>query len=155
MVQNLKIISFSWNFALEQFEYAEFNDDVHFFSFWLEILFLGKFGPKNQNCQLELKFRIRQIWICRIMLKISGVHFFCFRPEKHSLGKSGQKNQNCQFKQRFGTKTNLNMQNSIMMFTFSVFEHKYLLWVNLVQKFKIVSSKWNLIQRLIRICKIQ
>ena len=36
------------------FEYAEFNDDVHFFSFWPEILF-GKFGPKKQNCQFKLK----------------------------------------------------------------------------------------------------
>ena len=35
----------------------------------------GKFGPKNQNCPSELKFRTRLIWICRIMLKICGVHF--------------------------------------------------------------------------------
>ena len=39
------------------------------------------------------------------------------------------------------------------MFAFSVFEHKYLSWVNLVQKLKIVCSKWNLIERLIH--KIQ
>ena len=44
--------------------------------------FLGKLGPKNQNCQFELKFRTRLIWICRIMLKICGVHFSYFRPEK-------------------------------------------------------------------------
>ena len=81
---------------------------------------------------------------------------FSVLDQKNSfLGKSGQKNQNCQFKLKFGTKTNLNMRNSMMMFTFSVFEHKYLSWVNLVQKFKIVSSKWNLIQRLTRICKIK
>ena len=47
------------------------------------------------------------------------------------------------------------MWNSIMMLTFSVFNHKYLSWTNLVQKFKIVSSKLNLIQRLIWACKIQ
>ena len=28
------------------FKYAEFIGDVNF-SFWAEILFLGKFGPKN------------------------------------------------------------------------------------------------------------
>ena len=56
----------------------------------------------------------------------------CFRPEKPFLGKSGQKNQNCQFKLKFGTKTNLNLQNSMMMFTFSVFEDKHLSWVNFV-----------------------
>ena len=27
-----------------EFEYAEFNDAVHFFRFWLETPFLGKFG---------------------------------------------------------------------------------------------------------------
>ena len=51
--------------------------------------------------------------------------------------------------------TNLKMQNSMMMSTFSVFEHKYPSWVNLVQEFKITSSKLNLNQILIRICKIQ
>ena len=60
------------------------------------------------------------------MLKICGVLFFFSRPEKPFLGKSGQKNQNCQFKLKFGTKTNLNTQNSMMMFTFSVSDHKYL-----------------------------
>ena len=32
---------------------------------------------------------------------------------------------NCQFKLTFGTKTNSNMQNSKMVFTFSVLERKY------------------------------
>ena len=35
-------------------------------------------------------------------------------------------NQNYQFKLKFGTKTNLNMQNSMVMLTFSVFDWKYL-----------------------------
>ena len=75
------------------------------------------------------------------MYKICGVLFFCFKPEKPFLGKSSQKNQNCQFKLKFGTKTNLNKRNSMMMFTFSVFDHKYLSWANLVQKFKIVQRE--------------
>ena len=37
-------------------EYAEFSGDVHFFHFQLEVLFLGKFCPKNQNSQFKLKF---------------------------------------------------------------------------------------------------
>ena len=106
--------------------------------------FLCKFDPKNKNCQFELKFRTRLIWICRIMKKIWGAHFFCFRTEKPFLGKSSQKNQHCQFKLKLGTKTNLNMRNS-MMFTFSVFDHKYLSWAKLVQKFKIICSKWSMI----------
>ena len=55
-----------------------------------------------------------------------GVHFFCFRPEKPFLCKSGQKNQNCQFKLKFGTKTNFNMWNSMMMLTLSVFDQSFL-----------------------------
>ena len=40
------------------------------------------------------------------------------------LGKFGAKNQICQFILKFGTKTNLNMQNSMVMHTFSVFDQK-------------------------------
>ena len=39
-----------------QFEYEEFSAYVHFFRFRPQISFLGKFGPKNQNCQFILKF---------------------------------------------------------------------------------------------------
>ena len=34
-----------------QYEYAEFSGYVHFFRFWPQIIFLGKFGPKNKTCQ--------------------------------------------------------------------------------------------------------
>ena len=34
-----------------QFEYAEFNGGVNFSCFKPEIPFLGKFGPKINNCQ--------------------------------------------------------------------------------------------------------
>ena len=51
-----------------------------------------------------------------------GVRFFCFRPELCFLGKFGQKKigQNCQFKLKFGTDS--NMQNSMVMLTFSVLD---------------------------------
>ena len=65
---------------LDLFEYAEFNDAVHAFCFWVERPFFGKFGPKSQNYQLKLKFV---------------------------------------------TETNFNMQNSMMRFSFVVFEWKY------------------------------
>ena len=39
-----------------QFEFAEFSGYVHFFRLRPQIPFLGKFGPKNQNCQFILKF---------------------------------------------------------------------------------------------------
>ena len=74
------------------------------------------------------------------MWKISDVHIFCFRPEKPFLGKSGQKNQNCQFKLRFGTKTNSNMQNSMVVSVYFIClsENSYPLWANLVQKIAFV-----------------
>ena len=70
-----------------------------------------------------------------------GIHFFCFRPETHFLGEPGTKNQNFQFKLKFGTYTKLNMENSMVVFTFSVLDRKNLAqkWANLVPKIKIVS----------------
>ena len=47
------------------------------------------------------------------------------------------------------------MQNSMMLFTFFFFGRKCPFRANLVQKIKIVSLRWNLIPRLIRICRIQ
>ena len=53
------------------------------------------------------------------------------------------------------------MQNSMVVFTFSVLDRKYPFRTNLVNlgdltpKFKTVCSKWNLVPRLIRICRIQ
>ena len=57
------------------------------------------------------------------------------------MDKFGPKIQNCEFKLKFCTKTNLHMWNSMMMFTFFVFDHKYTFWANLVQKFKIAQSE--------------
>ena len=51
--------------------------------------------------------------------------------------------------------SNLNMQNSVVMFTFSNFDSKYHFWVILVQKIKNVGLLWNLVPELIRICRIQ
>ena len=47
------------------------------------------------------------------------------------------------------------MQNSMMLFTFFVFDWKCPFWTNLVQKIKNVSLRWNLMPRLTRICRIQ
>ena len=45
------------------------------------------------------------------------------------------------------------MQNSMMLFSFLVFEWKCTFWENLVQKIKIVTLCWNLVPTLIRICR--
>ena len=62
----------------------------------------------------------RRNLICRIQ-------WWCSRFRLHMLqwSKFGPKNQNCQFKLKFDTYTKLNMQNSVVLFTFSVFDSKY------------------------------
>ena len=47
---------------------------------------------------------------------------FCFWVEIPFLDKFGPKNQNYQFKLKFGTHTNSNMQSSMVIFTFSLFD---------------------------------
>ena len=47
----------------------------------------------------------------------------------------------CQFKLKFGTKAKSDMQNSIVMWTFSVVDQKHPFSKNLLSKFKTVSSK--------------
>ena len=81
--------------------------------------------------------------------------FFCFRAAIPFFGKCGPKNWNCQCKPKFDTETNSYMYNSMVVFTFFIFDGKYPSRANLVQKFSIVSLRWNLILRLIRICIIQ
>ena len=119
----------------------------------MEIPFLGKFGPKNQNYQFKLKFGT---YTNSNMQNSLGMFlFFCFWSEIHFLGKFGPKNQNYQFKLKFATYTNLKMKNWIVMFTFSVFDWEYAFWATLIQKIKIVSWRWKSILKLIQICRIQ
>ena len=86
-----RLISLGWNFVSRLIQICRIPWSCSLFLFMTGNIFLGKFGPKNQNCQFELKFRTRLIWICTIMQKICGLYFFCFRPEKPFLDKSGQK----------------------------------------------------------------
>ena len=71
------------------------------------------------------------------------------------LGKFGAKSQNYQLKLKFGTYTNSSMQNSMVIFTFSVVGQESAFWANLVKKIKIVSSRWNSTLKLIQICRIK
>ena len=104
---------------------------------------MGKFGSKIKYISLRRN-------------SFNGhCHFFSFSLEIPFLGKVGPNNWNCHFKLKFGTYNNSNIQNSVMLFTFFVFDWKYLCWANLVQKIKILSLSWNLIRIIIRICRIQ
>ena len=62
--------------------------------------FLGKFGPKDYNCQFKLK-----IWYLDKFKSAEvngGIHFFCFRLETSFLSKFSSKSQNYQTKLKFG-----------------------------------------------------
>ena len=86
---------------------------------------------------------------------MGDVPSFCFRREITFMDKFRPKNQNYQLKQKFLSLTNSNIQNSMVMFTLSVFNRKHSFWANLFPKFKIVYLKWKLVPKLIQICKIQ
>ena len=53
------------------------------------------------------------------------IHLTCFRPEIPFSGKFGSQNQKFLLEVKFGTETISNMQNSVVMFTFPVFDQKY------------------------------
>ena len=87
--------------AFFQFEYAEFSGYVHFFRFRLQIPFLGKFGPKNRNCQFILIFGTSTN--SNILNSMIVFNFSAFLLELPYLGKFGPTNQNCPFKLKFCT----------------------------------------------------
>ena len=156
LVQKLKFFSLNWNFVPRLIKICRISWWCSLFLFSTANTFLGKFGPKNQICQFELKFRTRLLWIYAELCRKYVVFTFSVLGQKNTFWVNlVKKNKNYHFKLKFGTKTNLNKQNSMMMFTFSVFDQPYLSWANSVQKFKIVCSKWDLIKRLIQICRIQ
>ena len=103
---------------------------------------MGKFVPKGQSYLVR-----RLIRTCRIS---SGVSFFRFQSKMPFLSIFGPKNQNYQFNLKFSTTyNNSNMQNSMLIFTFFVFDHNYTLWVKLVENVKII-----FVSRLIATCRI-
>ena len=64
--KKIKIVSFeTWYHA--KFEYAEFNDALHFFCFGPEIPFWSKSGRKKKKIvSLRWNLILRLIWICKI-----------------------------------------------------------------------------------------
>ena len=64
--------------------------------------------------------------------------FFCFRRKTPFLCKFGEK-KNCQLKLKFVNWANSNMQNSMVVFTFSALDWKHPFQSNSIQKIKIVS----------------
>ena len=129
LVRKLKIFSSSWNLVLRLIQICRIPLRCSFhFCFRADISFWADLVQKIKIVRLSWNLLLKLIWIYRIQWWCSR---FCFKPE----------NQNCQFKLKFGSKSNSNMQNLMMTFTFPVFDHKYPSWGNLVQKLKIVQSE--------------
>ena len=116
------------------------------------------FWQKIQNCYFLLNSVQNLIRNCRTRWWFS---FFFFTVWKRKYGFFANllftpKNQNCQFRMKFGTQTNSNIHNSMVMFIFSVFDQKYhFFWkFKFIQNIKIVFWNRNAEPRLIWICKI-
>ena len=118
---------------------------VSIFRLWSKIgLNMYKFGPINRSCQFKLKIGTQT----NSNMKNSKVMFifFCFRPEVYFFLELYSKNQNCLLKLKFRIQINLNKQNSMEIFMFLV--PKYSFCVNLIQKFKRVILRQNLLPTL-------
>ena len=78
------------------------------------------------------------------------VQFFCFRLEILIFHKFGPKKQIFHFKLKFGTKTNLNIQNSTLILVFSsILDRKFLFLKYLLQKTKIISLSCIFLENLL------
>ena len=69
----------------------------------------------------------------------SDIHIFGFQLECSSFDKLARKSQYCFLKVKFGNKANWNIQNSMMIFTFSVLDQKCRFSTNFAQNIKFLS----------------
>ena len=116
--------------------------------------YFWKFVQKIKIFCWSWNLESRLIWISGIQWWYS---FFLFLTIKIFLRQiwSKAKVRNCLFKVKLGTKTNLNMQNSMVVSIVSVLDWKLPFLENLVQKIAIVSLSWKLVLKLIRMRRIQ
>ena len=113
----------------------------------------GEICPKRSNFSVEDETWCLHLFKCP---EFSGdVHFPYFGPKLTFLSKFGPKRQNSIFKMTIGFYRNSNMSNSMVTFKFSLLNRNYTFWLNLVRKETIVWLTWNLVPRLIQICRIQ
>ena len=121
--------------------------------FRLHMLQWSKFGPKNQNCQFKLKFDT----YTKLNMQNSVVlfTFFCFWLEiPFSIIFDPNKKRNYQFRTEFWYHK-IQICRIQQLLTFFQFWPGVLFWRKLVQTIRIVSLGWNLVPRIIQICRIQ
>ena len=150
LVRKNKIVSLRWNFFFFFFFFEIGNQRIKIVSLiWNVVLWLIRICRIQWRCSLSL-ILTRNILFGQIWSKLfvesdiwyldwleqtelsDAVHFIFFRLEILFSGKFGTKNQNCQLKLKCGTLTILKMNNSMMMFIFSVFDREYPFMGNLV-----------------------
>ena len=168
LLQNIKILSLSWNLVPTLIRACRIQWWCSFFLFLIGNTLFGQFWSKKSKLSVEaemwqldwLKYAKFNDTFHFIFVVVIVLFFWVGVP---FLGKFRPKMENCDFKLKFGTYTNSNMQYSMVIFFFCfffvvfffVFDRKYPFWANLVQKVKIISLSWNLVARLIRTCRIQ
>ena len=130
----------------DQYEYAEFKGDVHFYPFWINLVQKVKIVSLSWNLASSLirTYRVN-----------SGVHFFCIPLEKPLLGNLVQTIKTVSLSWNLVLKLISIHRFQWSSSFFTIFDRKYPFWVNLVKKIKIASLCWNLVPRLIWICRIQ
>ena len=106
------------------------------------------------KCRTRLCLALLEITLCHLAKKFNIVRNDQGHTQSRELSVLDRKHP-CSSKLKLGTQTSSNMQNSMMIFTFSVFDQKHPFWVNFVQKIKIVTLSWTLIPILVWICKSQ
>ena len=133
-VKNIKIFTLSQTLILKLIRRCRLQWYCHLCLFQTGNTLFGRFWSKNSKMSILAEF-----WYLGQFkyTKFNGaVHFFGLRQETIFGRKFGPANQNCQIKLKFGTQTNSNIQNSLMLFTFSVLDWKHPFWPNLVQNVK-------------------
>ena len=143
--QNIKIVKFCWNLVVNLIRIYRNQWWCSLFCIWLKIPFLGKFGPKIKIVNLiKLKFEIQtnsdiqipwwgkfgqklkiislteylnmQNLMVMLIFPLSTGNTFCVQSWTQN---------SILLKVKFSTQTNSNMQNSMVMFSFSVLDRKY------------------------------
>ena len=118
LVQRFQIVVLIWNCVHRLFRISRIQ--------WWYSLFLCNTGYYNTfwtNLVQKIKI-VSLIWnLVSRLIRIYRIQCWCsvsyFRPKILFLGKFGSKNQNCRFKLKF------DMQNSVVMFVFSIFDCNY------------------------------
>ena len=135
LVPKFKIVWLKWNFVLRLIWICRIHWWCSLFSFSTGSTLFGKIWSKKIKLTVQA-----EIWYLDKFEYAEfndGVQFFCFSSEIPFLDKFGPKNHSCQFKLKFGTDANLNMENSMVMFTLSVFDRKNPFFG------KFISKNWN------------